>query len=82
MNNSPWLSFDKRYSVVNRFVRIRTESGLVSESHRRRDGTDYEQALRGCRITLIELKTTGPKKIRDDLRLPATAGTRLTRLSN
>jgi hypothetical protein len=58
------LSFDKRYSVVNRFVtdKNRIRFGLRSLSAGW-DGTDYEQALRGAESLLAEQKTAGPKKI-------------------
>ena len=58
------LSFDKRYTVLNRFTsdknRVRTAVGSLSAGW---DGTDYEQALRGAESLLGEVETTGPKRI-------------------
>ncbi len=58
------MSFDKRYSVINRFVtdknRLRFALRSLSVGW---DGTDYEQALRGAESLLTELKTTGAKRI-------------------
>ncbi len=58
------VSFDKRYTVVNRFVadknRVRTGLETLSAGF---DGTDYEQALRGAESLLSESDTTGPKRI-------------------
>ena len=58
------LSFDKRYTVLNRFTadknRVRTAVGSLSAGW---DGTDYEQALRGAESLLGEIETTGPKRI-------------------
>jgi hypothetical protein len=58
------MSFDKRYTVVNRFVtdknRIRFALRSFSAGW---DGTDYEQALRGAESLLAELKTSGRKRI-------------------
>ena len=58
------LSFDKRYTVVNRFTtdrnRLRQAVGSLSAGW---DGTDYEQALRGAESLLSEVETTGPKRI-------------------
>lgn len=58
------VSFDKRYSVINRFVadKNRIRFGIRSLGPGW-DGTDYEQALRGAESLLMEVKTTGPKKI-------------------
>src|SRR5262249_31176420 len=58
------VSFDKRYTVVNRFVidKNRVRSGISSLSAGW-DGTDYEQALRGAESLLSEVQTTGPKRI-------------------
>ena len=58
------VSFDKRYTVVNRFVgdKNRVRFGIRSLSAGW-DGTDYEQALRGAEALLAELKTSGSKKI-------------------
>jgi uncharacterized membrane protein len=58
------VSFDKRYTVLNRFTndknRLRQAIGSVSAGW---DGTDYEQALRGAESLLTEVETTGPKRI-------------------
>jgi uncharacterized membrane protein len=58
------LSFDKRYTVVNRFTndknRLRLAANSLSAGW---DGTDYEQALRGAESLLSEVETTGPKRI-------------------
>jgi hypothetical protein len=47
------VSFDKRYTVVNRFIadknRVRTGLETLSAGW---DGTDYEQALRGAESLL------------------------------
>lgn len=58
------LSFDKRYTVINRFTndknRLRTAAQSVAAGW---DGTDYEQALRGAESLLSEVETNGPKRI-------------------
>jgi hypothetical protein len=58
------VSFDRRYSVINRFVsdknRIRFGVRSLAVGW---EGTDYEQALRGAESLLSEVKTAGPKKI-------------------
>ena len=58
------VSFDKRYTVVNRFIndksRVRSGIGSLNAGW---DGTDYEQALRGAESLLSEVQTTGPKRI-------------------
>ncbi len=58
------LSFDKRYTVVNRFItdrnRVRFNVRSLSAGW---DGTDYEQALRGAESLLGEIETSGPKRI-------------------
>ena len=58
------VSFDKRYTIVNRFItdknRVRTGLETLSAGW---DGTDYEQALRGAESLLTETDTTGPKRI-------------------
>ncbi len=58
------VSFDKRYTVLNRFTndknRLRTAAASLSAGW---DGTDYEQALRGAESLLGEIETTGPKQI-------------------
>lgn len=58
------VSFDKRYTVINRFIvdKNRVRSGVASLSAGW-DGTDYEQALRGAESLLSEVETTGPKRI-------------------
>ena len=58
------LSFDKRYTVVNRFTTDRNRlRQAVSSLSVGWDGTDYEQALRGAESLLSEVETTGPKRI-------------------
>jgi len=58
------LTFDKRYTVINRFTvdktKLRSAIGTLSAGW---DGTDYEQALRGAESLLGEVGTTGPKRI-------------------
>ena len=58
------LTFDKRYTVINRFTsdksRVRTAISSLGAGW---DGTDYEQALRGAESLLNEIETTGPKRI-------------------
>ena len=58
------LSFDKRYTVINRFTvdknRLRTAARSLTAGW---DGTDYEQALRGAESLLGEVETNGPKRI-------------------
>jgi len=58
------VSFDKRYTVINRFLmdKNRVRSGISSLAAGW-DGTDYEQALRGAESLLSEVETTGPKRI-------------------
>ncbi len=58
------MSFDKRYTVINRFVaeKNRVRTGLRSLAAGW-EGTDYEQALRGAESLISELKTSGPKRI-------------------
>src|SRR5205085_7124150 len=58
------LSFDKRYTVVNRFTADKNKVQLnVRSLSAGWDGTDYEQALRGAESLLNEIETTGPKRI-------------------
>jgi von Willebrand factor type A domain/Aerotolerance regulator N-terminal/Putative glutamine amidotransferase len=58
------LSFDKRYTVVNRFTTDRNRLRQAVESLSAGwDGTDYEQALRGAESLLSEVETTGQKRI-------------------
>jgi len=58
------VSFDKRYTVINRFLadknRVRSDIQSLGAGW---DGTDYEQALRGAESLLSEIETTGPKRI-------------------
>ncbi|HEV2835987.1 MAG TPA: BatA domain-containing protein [Pyrinomonadaceae bacterium] len=58
------LSFDKRYTVINRFTvdknRLRSAATTLTAGW---DGTDYEQALRGAESLLAEVDTNGPKRI-------------------
>jgi hypothetical protein len=58
------VSFDKRYTVLNRFIadKNKVRFGINSLSAGW-DGTDYEQALRGAESLLSEIETTGPKRI-------------------
>ncbi|HET7286533.1 MAG TPA: BatA domain-containing protein, partial [Pyrinomonadaceae bacterium] len=58
------VSFDKRYTVINRFLtdKNRVRFG-ISSLGAGWDGTDYEQALRGAESLLSEVQTTGPKRI-------------------
>lgn len=58
------VSFDKRYTVINRFTTDRNRlRQAVSSLSAGWDGTDYEQALRGAESLLSEVETTGPKRI-------------------
>ena len=58
------LSFDKRYTVLNRFTNDKNRLRQALESLSAGwDGTDYEQALRGADSLLSEVETTGPKRI-------------------
>jgi len=58
------LTFDKRYTVVNRFTNDKTKiRSAVAGLSAGWDGTDYEQALRGAESMLAEVETTGPKRI-------------------
>src|SRR6185436_11869675 len=58
------VSFDKRYTVINRFLadKNRVRAGIQSLTASW-DGTEYEQALRGAESLLSEIQTTGPKRI-------------------
>jgi hypothetical protein len=58
------VSFDKRYTVINRFLadKNRVRAGIQSLTAGW-DGTEYEQALRGAESLLSEIQTTGPKRI-------------------
>jgi len=80
------VSFDKRYTVINRFLtdknRVRFGIGSLSAGW---DGTDYEQALRGAESLLSEVETTGPKRIVmiSDFQAPGwTPATATFKLSN
>jgi hypothetical protein len=80
------VSFDKRYTVVNRFIadKNRVRSGIKSLGAGW-DGTDYEQALRGAESLLSEVETTGPKRIVmiSDFQMPGwTQGSSTFKLSN
>ncbi|HJP93975.1 MAG TPA: BatA domain-containing protein, partial [Pyrinomonadaceae bacterium] len=58
------LSFDKRYTVINRFTTDKSKVRLnVRSLSAGWEGTDYEQALRGAESLLSEIQTTGPKRI-------------------
>jgi hypothetical protein len=58
------MSFDKRYTVINRFVSDKNRVAFNIRSLAAGwDGTDYEQALRGAESLLSEIETTGPKRI-------------------
>jgi hypothetical protein len=58
------VSFDRRYTVVNRFLadKNRVKFG-VSSLTAGWEATDYEQAIRGAESLLTELKPAGPKRI-------------------
>ena len=58
------VSFDKRYTVLNRFLtdKNKVRAG-ISSLNPGWDGTDYEQALRGAESLLSEITTSGPKRI-------------------
>ncbi|HKG45669.1 MAG TPA: VWA domain-containing protein [Pyrinomonadaceae bacterium] len=80
------VSFDKRYTVINRFLadKNRVRSGIKSLGAGW-DGTDYEQALRGAESLLSEIETTGPKRIVviSDFQMPGWAQASATfKLSN
>ena len=58
------VSFDKRYTVQNRFLNDKNRVRFAIRSLAAGwDGTDYEQALRGAESLLSELKISGVKKI-------------------
>jgi hypothetical protein len=80
------VSFDKRYTVINRFLadKNRVRSGIQSLGAGW-DGTDYEQALRGAESLLSEIETTGPKRIVmiSDFQMPGwTAASATFKLAN
>jgi hypothetical protein len=80
------VSFDKRYTVLNRFVADKNKVRLgISSLSAGWDGTDYEQALRGAESLLSEIQTTGPKRIVmiSDFQMPGwTAASATFKLSN
>ena len=58
------VSFDKRYTVLNRFIADKNKVRLgINSLSAGWEGTDYEQALRGAESLLSEIETTGPKRI-------------------
>jgi hypothetical protein len=80
------VSFDKRYTVINRFLadKNRVRSGIQSLGAGW-DGTDYEQALRGAESLRSEIETTGPKRIVmiSDFQMPGwTAASATFKLAN
>jgi aerotolerance regulator-like protein/VWA domain-containing protein/putative glutamine amidotransferase len=80
------VSFDKRYTVLNRFLtdKNRVRTGITSLTAGW-DGTDYEQALRGAESLLSEVQTSGPKRIVmiSDFQTPGwTQATATFKLSN
>lgn len=80
------VSFDKRYTVINRFLadKNRVRSNLTSLGAGW-DRTDYEQALRGAESLLSEIETSGPKRIVmiSDFQMPGWTQTSATfKLSN
>jgi hypothetical protein len=80
------VSFDKRYTVLNRFIADKNKVRLgISSLSAGWDGTDYEQALRGAESLLSEIQTTGPKRIVmiSDFQMPGwTAASATFKLSN
>jgi hypothetical protein len=80
------VSFDKRYTVLNRFVADKNKVRLgISSLSAGWDGTDYEQALRGAESLLGEVQTTGPKRIVmiSDFQMPGWSAASATfKLSN
>ncbi|HYV13097.1 MAG TPA: BatA domain-containing protein [Pyrinomonadaceae bacterium] len=80
------VSFDKRYTVLNRFIADKNRVRLgISGLSAGWDGTDYEQALRGAESLLGEIETTGPKRIVmiSDFQMPGwTAASATFKLSN
>ena len=80
------VSFDKRYTVLNRFIADKNRVRLgISSLSAGWDGTDYEQALRGAESLLGEIETTGPKRIVmiSDFQMPGwTAASATFKLSN
>ena len=58
------LSFDQRYTVLNRFTADKDQSrAAVKAATAGWHGTDYEQGLRGAESLLNEVKTGGARKI-------------------
>src|ERR1043165_1540650 len=80
------VSFDKRYTVLNRFLTDKNKVRLgISSLSAGWDGTDYEQALRGAESLLSEVQTTGPQRIVmiSDFQMPGwTAASATFKLSN
>src|SRR5215212_9981627 len=80
------VSFDKRYTVLNRFIADKNKVRFgISSLSAGWDGTDYEQALRGAESLLSEIETTGPKRILmiSDFQMPGwTAASATFKLSN
>ena len=80
------VSFDKRYTVLNRFIADKNKvRGGISSLSAGWDGTDYEQALRGAESLLSEIQTTGPKRIVmiSDFQMPGwTVASATFKLSN
>jgi len=80
------VSFDKRYTVLNRFIADKNRVRLgISGLSAGWDGTDYEQALRGAESLLSEIQTSGPKRIVliSDFQMPGwTAASATFKLSN
>ncbi|HEX5601595.1 MAG TPA: BatA domain-containing protein, partial [Pyrinomonadaceae bacterium] len=80
------VSFDKRYTVLNRFIADKNRVRLgISGLSAGWDGTDYEQALRGAESLLSEIQTSGPKRIFlvSDFQMPGwTAASATFKLSN
>ncbi|HKG60925.1 MAG TPA: BatA domain-containing protein [Pyrinomonadaceae bacterium] len=80
------VSFDKRYTVLNRFLADKNRVRLgISSLSAGWDGTDYEQALRGAESLLSEIQTSGPKRIVmiSDFQMPGwTAASATFKLSN
>jgi hypothetical protein len=80
------VSFDKRYTVLNRFIADKSKvRGGISSLSAGWDGTDYEQALRGAESLLSEVQTSGPKRIVmiSDFQMPGwTVASATFKLSN
>src|SRR6476659_5117468 len=80
------VSFDKRYTILNRFIADKNKVRLgISSLSAGWDGTDYEQALRGAESLLTEIETTGPKRVVmiSDFQMPGwTAASATFKLAN